>query len=109
MHHKRRNVEFTCRVKAAQLGCRSAPDQAVGADDRVGTSAAAVVKDEKVIATIVKVVGIAAPASHFGQRLGTKPFIEYPKTQRLRGIYVRGRFRQPRLQRAGPNVDNPPR
>ncbi len=99
MADKRRDVILVCRIEAAQPCCSLAPNQAVGADNGIGTGAAAVVENEKVITIPVKPVKIATPPGHFGQRLRAQSLVEYPIAQRLRGIDIRSRFGQPYLQR----------
>src|SRR5215467_6329521 len=58
------------------------------------------------IATVIKMVGIAPAAGQFRERLGAELFVKYLVAQRLRRIYVSVRLRQAHLKRAGPNVDD---
>jgi hypothetical protein len=55
------------------------------------------VENEEVIAIVIKLVDIAPSACHFRQRLGTEPLIKDAIPQRLRGVDIRDRFRQPHL------------
>jgi hypothetical protein len=64
------------------------------------------VENEEVIAIAIKLVDIAPSASHMRQRLGAEPLIKDAISQRLRSLDIRGRFRQPHLQRAGPDVND---
>ena len=56
---ERRDVVFRGRIERAEPRRRLAPDQPVGADDRVGAAAAAVIEHQQVIADLVVPVEIA--------------------------------------------------
>jgi hypothetical protein len=63
-----------------------------------------VVENEEVIAITIKLVNIAPSPYHFGHRLGAEPLVKDAIPERLRSVDIRSCFRQPHLQRAGPDI-----
>jgi hypothetical protein len=64
------------------------------------------VKNEKVIAVIIKAIEIAPSTQHLRQWPRPQAFIEYPVPQRLYRVDVRSRLRQSDLQRARSDIDD---
>jgi hypothetical protein len=94
---ERRDVVFVGRIETAEAARCFPPQEPVGSYDWIATPTISAVKDEQVIAVIIKAIEIAPPTQHLRQWPRPQAFIEYPVTQRLYCVDVRGRLRQPHL------------
>jgi hypothetical protein len=65
---KRTDVVFVGRIKAAKTSCGISPEQPIGSDNWVAVPSTPAIKDEKVVAVIIKAIEIASSAQHLGLR-----------------------------------------
>ena len=87
---KRRNVIFARGIEAAGFGRSLAPDQAIGADDRVFIFTR-MIENKQMIAMIIKRIEITVARNHGRSRGRAHFFVKDAITKGLRGVDFLGR------------------